>query len=367
MYAPRVRTGLHLSPSVSPFLFAASAVLVTIAAWAVFAARTTSNESDYTIVGPSSVRSLAYSVPGFDSDTIYVRPMNGGEAREVRSFRYAYNLRLTGMVSPSADRIAVLHVDNTAARARLAIVSLPGGETVEANGEFDYLSPLTWSPDSGAVAAVLTSDTSVGGATVFEIDAASGTVASVARFEPGARAAPVGYSADGRRLFIVVVDQGGSSLWTRSGDSVTRLSYFSPGPTRAWSLSPDGSRLAFIDRIGVGEQSNAGRTLTIATGQVTEAAAQDGQLGAVWRPGSGVADFGGPGGTLRLTDPVPGQYVVPLAFSPDGTELVAEVYSPRRDDPATLDVSLEVLSATSRSRLTELDGARFLGYVRDFD
>ena len=367
MYAPRVRSGLHLSPSLTPFLVATAAVLATVAAWATFGARTTSNDAIYPIGGPISARSVAYSVPGLLSDTIYVRPLAGGEAREVRTFRYAYNLHLTGVASPTADRIAVLHIDNTDARARLAIVSIPSGETVDSESQFDYLSPLAWSPDGRFVAAVLTPDSGSRGVAVLQVDAWTGKAAAVAQFDAGVRAAPVGYSSDSKRLLIVVIDQGGSSLWVRSGDSLERLAYFSPGPTRAWSLSPDGSRLAFVERIGVGERSNAGRTLTIATGQVSAASAANDQLGAAWRPGSGVADFGGPGGSVRLTDPAPGEYIVPIAFAPDGATLVAEVYAPHADDPASVDVTIELLSVGARTRLSEFDGARFLGFVRDSD
>src|SRR5690606_36709728 len=100
----------------------------------------------------------------------------------------------------------------------------------------------------------------------------------------------------GSRLFIVVVDNAGSSLWESRDGRLQKLTTFSPGPTRDWSLSPDGARLAFVDRLGVGARSYAGRTLTIASGAVTDAASTGNQLGAAWHPGRLTADFGGPDG-----------------------------------------------------------------------
>jgi hypothetical protein len=145
-----------------------------------------------------------------------------------------------------------------------------------------------------------------------------------------------------------------------------RLARFSAGPTAQWSLSPDGARLAFVDRVGLGTRTFAGRVLVLSTGVVTDVPARADQLGAAWRPGSVTPDFGGPGGSLQLSDPAAGDYVVPVGWSPDGTSLVAEIY--RGDhDRAQEPPSLELVSPVHRQRLADEDGALFFGWVRNVD
>jgi Tol biopolymer transport system component len=139
---------------------------------------------------------------------------------------------------------------------------------------------------------------------------------------------------------------------------------FSPGPTRDWSLSPDGARLAFVDRLGAAERRYAGRTLVIATGSVSDSPSQSDQLGAAWRPGSVVADFGGPGGTVRLTADAGQSYLMPVAWSPDGETLAATVYESGRDGNLQGGESVELVTPQQRLRISDVPGVRFLGWVQ---
>ena len=133
--------------------------------------------------------------------------------------------------------------------------------------------------------------------------------------------------------------------------------------TRDWRLSPDGTRLAFIES-PVGDRSYAGRVLVVATGTVQNSQPAAEQIGASWRPGAVAPDFGGPGGSLQLQQPpAEGSYVIPIEWSPDGETLIATVLVPADaplDPPAE---STELVTASSRILLAEAPGARFLGWV----
>jgi dipeptidyl aminopeptidase/acylaminoacyl peptidase len=374
VYVPGAHPRFHAPDSLVPIAFAVVAVVVTLVAWAAFLTRSTTDESMYApalSLSPSSVRSVAYTVPEANDDVLYVRGLGANDRpRLLAAFPFAFNLHARGSVSPHGDMAAVLHVDNAAGGpAQLTLLTLPGGERLDVAAGFDYLSPLAWSADGSRLAAVRTLATEGTGRTrsaVVEVNTATGAVAEITGFDAVLQVVPVGYSIDAQRLFVVVIDQSGSALWVVRDGKAERAAVLSPGSTRDWTLSPDGSRLAFVDRIGVGERTYAGRTLIVATGVVIDAAALGDQLGVAWRPGSDIPDFGGPGGTLSLSEPVPGAYVIPMRWAPDGSTLVATIYSASRDSGESME-SIELLSAGQRVRLSESAGAKFLGWARNMD
>ena len=374
MYAPRTQQGFHVPKALKPIAFTMVAVGATVAIWAAFSARTTSNESAYVgamLPDQASVRSVAYIVPRTGFDAVYVRPVDSAaEPRFIGSFPIILDLHIRGSVSPMADRAAILRADSIeGATARLTLMRVPSGDIVEAESGVDYASPLAWTPDGSVVAAVSSSRPAAGkpSTSVLEFNAVTAASRQVARFEGALQAAPVGYSLDGSRLYIVVVDQSGSALWVAAGGRQERLSIFSPGPTSQWSLSPDGARLAFVARIGAGERTYAGKVLVLATGVVTDIASRSDQVGVAWRPGALLPDFGGPGGSLQLTDPATDGYVIPMRWSPDGRSLVAAVYGPTSAGSTASAPSMELVSADRRVRLADDDGALFLGWVRNGD
>ena len=135
-----------------------------------------------------------------------------------------------------------------------------------------------------------------------------------------------------------------------------------------WSLSADGSRLAFVDVLGASSRSFVGRTLTIATGTVTTLPATGNQLGTVWRPGAVLPEFGGPGGSLQLSEPDdPSAYIRPEKWSPQGDLVAATVFEAGGDQYAPQTAALELGSPEHRELITETPGASFLGWVRDLE
>lgn len=371
MYVPRHGAAIHVPESVLPLALGLSAVALTVLAWAAFGASPTSNgvEAVLPAVPETPIRSVAYWVAEEGRDTIYIRQADTGSERRLTSFERLYPgaaLHIRGKASPRADRLAILSVETPAAEAQLTFVDVSSGEKRVAGGAYSHVSEVAWSRD-GLRVAVAGADRT----TVMEVDSVSLDATLLASF-PGARqVSPVGYSVTGRRLFVVVVDQAGSTLWSVEGASASRLSSLSAGLTVSWALSRDGSRLAYVDVRGVGEQRYAGRTILIATGEILSAGPTGDQLGAAWRPGSEIADFGGPGGSFQLfgaEQPGP-SYVVPVEWSPDGSWLVASIYSGANEGRAGPEASLELARPGEPVRvpLAEDGPATLLGWVQDFN
>ncbi len=371
MLVPGVRHGLHVPRSLIPLVLGTVAVTAAIVGWAVFAPRqiTTDNAPGGANL-LAEVRSIAYSVPADGGvDHIFVRNASAGAEPElVAVIPHFPGFHARGAASPLGDRIAVLSVAS-GVFASLSVIDVTARETLAIPGSFDYLSALAWSPDGRRLAAAqsATEDgTRVG--RVLEADIAAGTTRMVAEFRNAFALAPVGYSIDGERLFIVVVDETGSHLWERRDGEVRRLAELSPGRTRDWALSPGGSRLAFIDVLGAGSRTYVGRVLTIATGAISTQPAEKDQLGAAWEPGSPVPVFGGPGGALALEQPGPeGGYVVPMDWAPAGDTWVATVIVPGPDRTVRPQEFIELQTRSSRERIATEPGSSFFGWVRNLD
>ncbi|MCK9517539.1 MAG: hypothetical protein M0R74_00720 [Dehalococcoidia bacterium] len=388
MFIPGARPRFAVPNTLTPLVLALLGIVASLVIWAAVSTRTLSNETSaapLAATAESNISSVAYLVPAVrtaasgevhNADILYVREPGNEEARAISEFPFPFGatgLRAHGDASPGGDRVAIVHGGPDP--AQLSIVALPTGIRVLAERSVDLLSPLAWSSDGERLAAVRTVERDgVTEAQVIQFHAESGLTLDVATFETAHQVVPVGYSSGGNRLFIVVVDKSGSTLWVRHEGSQEKLHHFSPGPTRDWSLSPDGARLAFIDRLGVGTRTYAGKTLLIATGAITEAAPGGDQLGTAWRPGKAAADFGGPDGSLRLDAPEPGEaaYVLPLRWAPDGSMLVATIYSASRDLSGTGSELIQLvpdrsLSANGRELLSQEPGARFIGWVRGLE
>lgn len=372
MDAPRLRYNARVPRRAIPALFAAVAIFVALAAWAVLLTRTTSDESSRgpVVQAPASIGSVAYAIPDRGLDTVYVRRVGAaaGDAVAIASFPYLF-AHLRGSASPTGSHLAVVHLDTPGRNARLSLLTVASREVRDVDGEFDYLSAMAWRRDGSQLAVVR----SVAGApgepppstSVAQVDVQTGETVEVARFESALEVVPVGYSLGGDRLFIVVLGQSGSSLWEQHAGKLRRLAILSPGPTRHWSMSPDSSRLAFVARLGLGERTYAGRVVVIATGAISDAARSGDQLGSAWRPGSPVPDFGGPGGSLQLTDAPPGGYVVPMQWAPDGSSLVVATYVA---NGATASApAFEIVTPTTRVKLAEAETVLFLGYVGNIE
>lgn len=371
MLVPGVRHGIHVPRSLIPLSLGTFAVVAAVVAWAVFGPRQTGTDLAPMAVAPlGDVRSIAYSVPAEGGvDHLFVRDAApGAEPELVAVIPHFPGFHARGSASPLGDRVAVLSV-TSGVFASLYMVDVAARETTAVPGSLDYLSALAWSPDGQRLTAVQSSaEDGNRVARVLEVDVAAGAARMVAEFRNPFAVAPVGYSIDGERLFVVVVDETGSHLWERRNGEVRRLAELSPGRTRDWALSPGGSRLAFIDVLGGGSRTYVGRVLTIATGAISTQPAERDQVGAAWEPGSPVPVFGGPGGALALEEPGPeGGYVVPLDWAPAGDTWVATVIVPGADRTLRAEEFIELQTRSSRERIAVEPGSSFFGWVRSLD
>ncbi len=369
MLVPGIRPGLRLPRPAGPLLAGFLGVVSVLGIWAVVSVRSVSTDgATLPPVSPSDVRSVAYSIPdpATGVDRLFVRGAEAGSgAVEVASFPYFAGLHARGAASPDGETVAVLSVDGSSGEyARLSLVALDGRPVGGVDLTADYLGRAAWAGDSSRVAVPRTAPD--GTVEVLEVSRETGETTLAAAFPRAFQVVPVGYGIDTSRLFVVVIDQAGSNLWQVGAGATGLVARLSPGNTRDWSLSPDGARLAFVDVLGAGAPAYAGRTLTIATGDITSPAATRDQLGSTWRPGSPVADFGGPGGSLVLSDPTPeAAYVLPMAYSPSGEFLVSAVYG---EGPGPLSrpvQAIEIGSPASRERITGEPGSAFFGWVRN--
>jgi dipeptidyl aminopeptidase/acylaminoacyl peptidase len=355
------------------------AVLTGVTAWAIASRSNAGIEPPaHPLPDIASIRSVAYTLPGHDFDDLVVRPADDSSSpRVIATFPNsgATGYHIHGASSPLGESIAVVSLAPFTARsgASLSIVSSDGSITRQIEGVFDYFTRIAWAPDGSRLAAVRYHEAD--GArmsSVVEIEPATGQVRTVAEFPDAIDVVPVGYSFDSERLYIVVVGNRGSNLHVERAGKVQLEAELSPGRTRDWALSPDGSRLAFVDILAGGSRTFVGRTLVIATKTVTTQPASADQFGASWMPGSPMPAFGGPGGSWQLTEPESeGAYLVPAAWSPDSSYLVGNVYSPAGVEPPTR--SLELVqreTATTPGRRTVLSdeaGAAFFGWVKNLD
>ncbi len=365
---------LEFPPIIGPVLVAFTATVIGVGAWLVAETQLGGPSMPAVEMSPvagENVTSLAFIVPAGREDVVYIRSRETGSVAErIVSFPSAFNLHARGNASPMGDTLGLVTVSgNTGALATLTFVTLPDREIVVGASPLDFLSAVTWAQRGDRVAGQLSSLPDAAGRVkvdIIETAVATGTARTLTTFADVLHATPIGYSPDGSQLYVVTLDQSGSLVWTVSKDGKQeRLGRLSTGRTRDWRLSPDGSRIAFVEA-QVGDRSFGGRVFIIATGVLRDSGSQLQQIGTSWRPGSLSPDFGGPGGSLTLEPrPGDGSYIVPLEWSPDGTTLVASVLR-EGDDPLDPPIeSIQVMSSGQRSLLAEEPGARFLGWVVD--
>lgn len=374
MLVPGVRHGFHPPRSLLRIAFAVLVVASVVGAWAVFAPGNVSTDGPMLpFTANDRIRSIVYIEPRDGRDHVMIRSSApGSEPTSVYSFDIAISgIHARGASSPNGERAAVLH-SGTSAAARMTLLRFRGSsvDVVPVDSRFDHLSQIAWAVDSARLSAVRTVSRSEGTGTldVIEIDAVTGDTRVVATVERAREVAPVGYSIDGERLFWVVVDNAGSNLWMERRGEIVRVGELSPGRTTDWSLSPDGSRLAFIDIVGAGARTHVGRTMAIATGAITTLPATGNQIGTVWRPGAVLPEFGGPGGSLQLSEPTSeAAYIRPERWSPAGDLVVASVFAEGSDRFAPLVQAIEIGSADRRELVTDVQGASFLGWIRDVE
>ncbi len=296
-------------------------------------------------------------------DIVLAAPAAGGDLVEVTRVTHLPGYGIKGQTSPDGRLLAVLVPDTGSAAnpvTSLAVIDLETGASVRlANAVDDALAPV-WTRDGGRV--VFTRSVPAGSlsrVSVLSIPARGGD-----EHEEFAATAlgvyPFGVTPAGA-LASVVIDARGSTLVAGGRE----LALLSAQITRDWKLSPDGSRVAYIETDLANGVSYHARVFSIdgagtATAQALSAPGQ--QLGVAWRPGTGEAVFGQE--PSRNADPVQAQassapgFEVPLAYSAAGTGVVQAWSGSSFTDPGPMQLTL----VRDGQRVALGAGMRFLGW-----
>lgn len=350
----------------------------SLALWAILSFSTAGNESGHsqsrTAVDPSAVHAVAFLEHSqLESALVLYDTAGGAPARTVVTFERINGGDVYGSVAPDAAHAAVVHPAPHGG-AQLSIVDLSSGSTVTSPAIVDANTALAWSPASDSVVAVTSTPADATGrlsASLLQVDAATGGTVTLTTFPSALQVAPVGFVPGSGAVLTVVIDQSGSSLWSVQGDEQTPISPLSSGRTRDWVLSPDGAMLAFIEVRSGGDVPAIGRVVFTPNGapaaQLDERAPFD---GVAWQAGSTTASFGGPGGNIAI-DASGDSYLVPAAWSPDGSTLVARVVEPTPGGETSAQ-SWQIVPASDNQGsgvvrtilFDHADNASFLGWAR---
>lgn len=275
------------------------------------------------------------ALPAEDADAIAVVSTAGGDPLPVLEVPHLPGFASRGAVAPDGTTVALVVADGgtpTHPLGSLLVADLNSGQAHRLVTGIDVLQEPVWDADGTEVAVTRGSGDGESAQQVTVVRVSVDGAASPREWSPGRALGvyPVGYGRDGA-LYAVVIGGDGSTLY-RDGEAVTVLA---PGITRDWELSPDRTRLAFIEVTTAGGVAYAARSIDLggtSAGSVTaQALALPGQqLGVAWRPGDATATYGADpasnGGGVQAQALSAG-FLVPLSYSPDGVTLAAEAWS----------------------------------------
>ncbi len=308
-----------------------------------------------------------------DADIILVAPAGDPSAAiEVARVAHVAGFAPTGAVSPDGRRVALVVADGGTQghpSASLVLLDLDTGSLKQLATGVEELQTALWAPDGKSIVVSRASEGS-GSLVTFTlgrvaVDGAGETVA--ARFDRVLGAYPVAFDRAGR-LVVVVIDARGSTVYRDAAPAATISSQI----TRDWKLSPDGSRLAFIESNVTNGLHYLARVVTLDGGSGSEVAAQSAlndeqqQLGVSWKPGSDSPTFGSEPASIAGSAGVFAQSVmagfdIPLSYSPDGSILAVQHWTGTSySSPGKM--TLDLTSADGGR--TPLDGfSRFFGWA----
>jgi hypothetical protein len=238
--------------------------------------------------------------------------------------RFAYTALPEGMASPGPDSPAELW---------LASIDSSAGDTAAAPlllaEDVDLLVPPLWTPDGESVVY----RRSEAGAHTLATGPITGGEERIVAYSDTEALFPVGFLSGGATLLVIALNEDeGSHLYQVSMASGVEkdLATLSPGLTRDWALSPDGTRLAYLE-IAVDNAVVASRVLVLDIGSgeiVPMTSADEVAFGPVWSdagqlaigtfaPSTGEASLLLIDGDSRsrLAGPATG-FDVPLTYSP---------------------------------------------------
>jgi hypothetical protein len=282
---------------------------------------------------------------------------------------HASGWAVEGAVSPAGDRVALLVLPpggrNPTSDTQLLISD--GGPARLLAAGIDLRGGLVWAADGAQIFARRT-ETRDNGAQAFfvlAIDPDDGSERVVARRAGVAGLYPAGRPRGGP-TYVVSIGPGGSRLLT--ADSAITERSLAAVVTRDWTISPDGTELAFTEqrglelRVVVAALRGPARLHTAQDIGDAEASASP-----AWRhDGSlSIGRFGSASG-LAAASAAGSGFDLPVAWSPDGNHLALRAFSgPGPGTPGAEVVAIR--SATGKTTTIGGDHVRILGWWNGAD
>ena len=299
---------------------------------------------------PRSDGRLLVSEFGEHESTLFlVDPRYPAARQELGRVRHAPGWELVGAVSPRGDAFAYLVLPPGAgdpAREMALILRTESEARFLASG-FDIGGGVLWSRDGESLFLRRSGEDDRPAQRIVQIDAGTGLETPRFQGRGSLGVYPVAKPPAGP-LYIALIDPSGSALLAIGDDGrVQRTLKLSGSATRDWTLSPDGSQLAYTEQRGL--QLNV-RVAALASDPPTlasaayrddglgEAQASGGSAAPVWHP-DGSLSVGtfqhAAGGALHVAaaraPALDGQsrdgFALPVAWSEDGAHLALRAFS----------------------------------------
>jgi len=318
---------------------------------------------------------------------IAVDPADTTSRTTIAQVNHAQGYGIFAALAPDGGAIAYTALPPSSAKAApdapaiAAIVDADGSVTRLAD-DVDLLIAPVWAPDGSGV-VVRKSATAVDGTSTYELLllGRDGSRVTMTTWH-SASVFPIAFAPDGSKLYFATLNAQGSDLYSVApdGGGETQIAHLSDEITRDWSLSPDGTQLAYSIAAAGDTPGLVARTLDLATGEITDALpAADAKaevnpawkggheltLGAVKPEGGGdaVEVQPGEGITARLTDNSD-TMDLPLAWSPDGTQLAVRAVqgaTPFEAGASHIDL---IDGDGNRARVSDSADATVVGWMR---
>jgi Tol biopolymer transport system component len=231
--------------------------------------------------------------------------------------------------APSPDAPAELWLTGISKDAQLRLLA----------PNVDLRVPAAWSPDG---AAIVYRRSNADGYALATLPVGGGEERILVHSDADTALFPVGFSPDGARFYHVALSEAGSQLVSVDVASGVQanIARLSSGLTREWSLSLDGSRLAFL-AMSYGPDAISARAyvLDLATADLEPVTTTTvNAFGPTWsRDGSLLVGTLGPDGSAALvrfdgqsTTALPGPargFDVPLGFARDSSAYLVRAFS----------------------------------------
>jgi hypothetical protein len=303
------------------------------------------------------------------ADVIITASADGSSQRKLIEIPHAAEFGIVPALSPDGGHFAytVLPPSNLApapdSPAQLWVASLDGSPPSWLGDGFDLLVKPLWSPDGTSVIARRPG--SDGSFTLIRVDVRDGSTATAVTSLSAPF--PVAFDSFGGLLYASLSPAGTDLFRLDQGVSST-VAHLSDDLTRDWTLSPDGSRLAFVAL----SQSDQQMTSTIDVLDLESLALTHGEssgnaFGPAWSAG-GLLSFGrlsASGGSIVAGETsiaaARGGFDAPLAWSKSSAIAVRSFESPSLSAPGR--ERLAVLTPSGARRTIATGEVTFIGWT----